>query len=198
MNSLFDDSLLQSHPNSEPLLAGNDPPAFNHESHNDLFNQNLLPEAHQYNDSYQESYSDNVPDTEYLLNQETNTLADDLFGLSSDSSDNQSISTPLFEHHAHPHYEPIHSWDNTHLDAQKGHQVVLHSETVNHIHSWARTDSTYIGSDGGSYGNSGSSTSISDNDSNKCVDSNLDGVCDSNSGDSGSSSCGSDSSDSSN
>ena len=58
MNSLFDDSLLQSHSNNDPLLTGNDTPPFNHESHNDLFNQNLLPEAHQYNDSYQESYSD--------------------------------------------------------------------------------------------------------------------------------------------
>ncbi len=190
MNSLFDDSLLQFHSNNDPLLTGNDTPTFGHESHNDLFNQNLLPEAHQYNDSYQESYSDNAFDVGDLFNQEINTLEP----LSNDS--------PTFEHHFPPSYESTHLWDNSHLDVQKAHEIVCHSreETVGHVHFWGRTDSTYMGSDSGDYdydsNDSNNSKPISDSGSNKCVDNNQDGVCDNNDSNCGDSSgsCGSSSS----
>jgi hypothetical protein len=208
MNSLFDDSLLQSHSNSDPLLTGNDPSAFNHESHNDLFNQNLLSDTYQHHDSYQENVIDNTQNTTNFFDQEFNALTDDVFGNSSnDDSNNQSITTPLFEHHAHPHYEPIHSWDNAHLGFQKSQEIVFHSERVDHIHSgtvnhphyWKKNEDTSSNGEGDSSDNSNAPIFNNDDSSSSCLDNNQDGVCDSNScGDSGSSSCGSDSSDSSN
>ncbi len=212
MNSLFDDSLLQSHSNNDPLLTGNDTPTFNHESHSDLFNQNLLPDTYQHHDSYQENVIDNIQNTTNFFDQEFNALNDDVADSSSnDDSNNQSITTPIFEHHAHPHYESAHSWNDEHLDFQKSREIVLHSDridcihsgTVNHAHYWKKDEDVSWANSGDS-NSSDSSTSIfnNDNSSPACVDNNQDGVCDSNNssscGDSGSSSCGSDSSDSSN
>ncbi|MEY3199268.1 MAG: hypothetical protein RJA13_1226 [Bacteroidota bacterium] len=152
MNSLFDDSLLQSHSNSDPLLTSNDLSAFNHESHNDLFNQNLLPEAHQYHDSYQENYSNNALDVGHSLNQEINVLADNVLDLNSNDFNNQSIVTPTFEQHIHPHYESVHSWESYNSGTMPSNNEVVLKSTHHVLHS-SRDANPYttVGDDGHIY-----------------------------------------------